>query len=158
MDEFMAAAVEEARLSAAEKGYPIGSVVVRDGTIVGRGRNRFLQTGDPTTHAEMEAIRDAARNAAGEVDTLLNGATVYTTMMPCEMCAGAIIRFGIARVVVGETQTYTDAGTRTLMARQDIEVAVLEDPACIQLVENYLQAYPEWAQLMRARTRRRLNL
>ncbi len=158
MDEFMAAAVEEARQSTAEQGYPIGSVVVSDGTVVGRGRNRFLQTGDPTTHAEMEAIRDAARNAAGEVDALLKGATVYTTMMPCEMCAGAIIRFGIARVVVGETRTYTDAGTQTLMARQDIEVAVLEDPACVQLVESYLQANPQWAQLMRARTRRRLNL
>ena len=158
MDKFMAAALNEARSSMAEEGYPIGSVVVRDGEIIGYGRNRFLQTGDPTTHAEMEAIRDAAKNAAGDVDAVLKSATVYTTMMPCEMCAGAIIRFGIARVVVGETQTYTDAGTRALMTRQDIRVEVLEDPACMALVEEYLSAFPEWAKVMRARTRRRLVL
>lgn len=158
MDEFMAAALDEARLSMAEDGYPIGSVLVRDGKIAGRGRNRFLQTGDPTTHAEMEAIRDAAQNAGGGVDALLQGATVYTTMMPCEMCAGAIIRFGIERVVVGETRTYTDAGTETLMARQDIQVEVLEDPGCIALVEEYIESHPEWTQIMRARTRRRLAL
>lgn len=158
MDEFMTAALEEARSSMAEDGYPIGSVVVRDGKIAGRGRNRFLQTGDPTAHAEMEAIRDAAKNAAGDVDVLLKGATVYTTMMPCEMCAGAIIRFGIARVVVGETRTYTDAGTETLMSRQDIEVEVRQDPGCIAVVEEYVKAFPEWTRVMRARTRRRLSL
>lgn len=158
MDEYMTAALDEARSSMDEDGYPIGSVVVREGVIVGRGRNRFLQTGDPTTHAEMEAIRDAARNAAGDVDALLKGATVYTTMMPCEMCAGAIIRFGIARVVVGETRTYNDAGTRTLMARQDIRVEVLEDPACMSVVEEYVRTFPEWTRVMRARTRRRLIL
>ena len=158
MDEFMKAAIEEARASMAENGYPIGSVVVRDKKILGRGRNRFLQSGDPTTHAEMEAIRDAAANAGGDIDALLKGATCYTTMMPCEMCAGAIIRFGIARVVVGETQTYTDAGTETLMTRQDIAVEVLEDPGCIALVEEYVEAHPEWTDVMRARTRRQLAL
>ncbi len=158
MDAFMTVALEEARLSMAEDGYPIGSVVVRNGEIVGRGRNRFLQTGDPTTHAEMEAIRDAAKHSGGDVDALLNGASVYTTMMPCEMCAGAIIRFGIARVVVGETQTYTDAGTLTLMARQDIRVEVMQESECIAVVEEYVKACPEWTQVMRARTRRRLAL
>jgi cytosine deaminase len=158
MDEFMTAALEEARLSMAEEGYPIGSVVVRNGEIVGRGHNRFLQTGDPTTHAEMEAIRDAANRARGDVDALLKGASIYTTMMPCEMCAGAIIRFGITRVVVGETQTYTDAGTETLMARQEIDVEVIQEPGCISVVEEYVKACPEWAQVMRARTRRRLVL
>lgn len=158
MDEFMAAAIEQARVGMTENGYPIGSVVVRDGKIAGRGRNRFLQTGDPTTHAEMEAIRDAAKKAGGEVDALLKGATVYTTMMPCEMCAGAIIRFGISRVVVGETRTYTDAGTETLMQRQDIEIEVLQAPECIEVVEAYLETHPEWTEVMRARTRRRLAL
>lgn len=156
MDECMAVALEEAHLSMAEDGYPIGSVVVRGGKIVGRGRNRFLQTGDPTAHAEIEAIRDAAKNANGDVDALVKGASVYTTMMPCEMCAGAIIRFGIARVVVGETQTYTHAGTDALMLRQGIQVEVLEDPACIAVVEKYLKAFPQWANVMRAHTRRRL--
>ncbi len=158
MDEFMTEALDQARLSMSEDGYPIGSVVVRDGVVVGRGRNRFLQSGDPTTHAEMEAIRDAAKRAVGQVEALLKGATVYTTMMPCEMCAGAIIRFGIARVVVGETQTYNDAGTQTLMARQDIQVEVFEDPACVALVEQYVKDFPEWTETMRARTRRRLVL
>lgn len=158
MDAFMTAAIEEARLSAAENGYPIGSVVVRNDAVIGKGRNRFLQSGDPTTHAEMEAIRDAAGRAPAGIDALLKGATVYTTMMPCEMCAGAIIRFGIARVVVGETKTYTDAGTEKLMARQDIAVQVLEDPECIAMVEEYLKSYPKWKETMRARTRRRLNL
>lgn len=158
MDEYMTAALNEARSSMAEDGYPIGSVVVRDGNIIGRGRNRFLQTGDPTTHAEMEAIRDAAKNAAGDVDAVLKGATVYTTMMPCEMCAGAIIRFGIARVVVGETQTYTDAGTEALMSRQDIRVEVLEEPSCVAVVEEYVEAFPEWTRVMRTRNRRRLVL
>lgn len=158
MDEFMTAALNEARSSMAEDGYPIGSVVVRDGEIIGYGRNRFLQTGDPTTHAEMEAIRDAAKIATVDLDAVLKGATVYTTMMPCEMCAGAIIRFGITRVVVGETRTYTDAGTETLMKRQGIEVEVLEAPGCIDVVETYLETHPEWTEVMRARTRRRLTL
>ncbi len=158
MDEFMTAALNEARSSMAEDGYPIGSVVVRDGEIIGYGRNRFLQTGDPTTHAELEAIRDAAKIATVDLDAVLKGATVYTTMMPCEMCAGAIIRFGITRVVVGETQTYTDAGTQVLMARQDIRVEVLEDPACVAVVEEYVKAFPEWTKAMRARNRRPLVL
>lgn len=154
----MAAALEEARSSMAEGGYPIGSVLTRGGKIAGRGRNRFLQTGDPTAHAEMEAIRDSARKADGGVDALLKGATVYTTMMPCEMCAGAIIRFGIARVVVGETQTYKHAGTDALMVRQGIQIEVLEDRACIAVVEDYVKAFPQWTNVMRARTRRRLNI
>ncbi|MDH3414563.1 MAG: nucleoside deaminase [Gammaproteobacteria bacterium] len=136
MDRYMIAALDQAHLSMAEDGYPVGSVVVRDGEIIGRGRNRFLQSGDPTTHAEMKASRDLAKYAGGEVEALLKGASVYTTMMPCEMCAGAIIRFGIARVVVRETQTYTDAGTATLMARQDIRVELLQDPACKAVVEQ----------------------
>jgi creatinine deaminase len=158
MNQYMSAALDQARRSMAEGGYPIGSVVVRDGDIVGRGRNRFLQSGDPTTHAEMEAIRDVAKHAGGDVEAVLKGATVYTTMMPCEMCAGAIIRFGIARVVVGETRSYTDAGTATLMGRQDIRVEVLEDPECVSVVEQYVEAFPEWTRIMRARTRRRLVL
>jgi len=136
MVECMAAALEETGLCMTEDGYPIGSVVVRGGKIAERGRNRFLQTGDPTAHAEMEAIRDAAKNANGDVDALVKGASVYTTMMPCEMCAGAIIRFGIARVVVGETQAYKHAGTDALMVRQGIQVEVLEDPGRIAVVEK----------------------
>ncbi len=142
MDPLMAEALAEARAGFEEGGAPIGSVVVKDEEILGRGRNTFFQTGDPTGHAEMEAFRDAARRAAaarppGPIEALLRGATVYTTMMPCLMCTGAIIRFGAARVVVGEARTYADAGTRALMERQGIEVIVLDEPECVALIEAY---------------------
>lgn len=148
MDEFMAAAIDEARAGLEEGGHPIGSVLVKDGAILGRGRNTWFQNADPTGHAEMEAYRDAARRAKGRepldgISELIQGASVYTTMMPCEMCAGAIIRFGAKRVVVGETATYDDAGTQALMERQGIEVAVLHSAECIALVEEYLRRYPE---------------
>lgn len=158
MIEPMAAAVEEARASAEENGLPIGSVVARNETILGFGRNRFRQTGDPTTHAEMEAIRDAARRHPEDVDALLSGAAIYTTMMPCEMCAGAIIRFGISRVVVAETRTYTDPGTQALMERQGITVEVSDDEQSVRLVEDYFARHPEWEAFMRARKRKLLKL
>lgn len=158
MSEFMAAALAEAEASIAEGGLPIGSVIVAGGRIVGAGRNRYRQTGDPTAHAEMEAIRDAARRAGGDRDALLRGATCYTTMMPCEMCTGAIIRFELGRVVVAETRTYVDAGTRPLLERQGIAVEVLDDPASIRLVESYLEARADQAAVMRATDRRRLRL
>ena len=95
----------------------------------------------------MEAFRDAARQAANrppqEIDKLLRGADIYTTMMPCPMCAGAIIRFGVTRVVVGEALTYALSGTKELMERQGIEVIVLDEPACVALIETYLAQHPE---------------
>ena len=154
----MAAAIEEARASAAENGLPIGSVVARDDLILGFGRNRFRQTGDPTSHAEMEAIRDAARRKPDNVDALFSGAAIYTTMMPCEMCTGAIIRFGFSRVVVAETRTYTDSGTRALMERQGITVEVTDDETSVKLVEEYFARHPEWEAFMRARKRKLLKL
>ncbi|HEX9586046.1 MAG TPA: nucleoside deaminase [Gammaproteobacteria bacterium] len=154
----MAAAIEEARASVEENGLPIGSSVARKDRILGLGRNRFRQTGDPTSHAEMEAIRDAARRTPVDVDALFKGATIYTTMMPCEMCAGAIIRFGITRVVVAETRTYTDPGTRQLLERQGITVEVSDEQASIDLVEDFCARHPEWEAMMRARKRKRLVL
>lgn len=158
MSNPMTAAIEEARAGADENGLPIGSVVAREGGVLGRGRNRFRQTGDPTSHAEMEAIRDAARRAPEDVDALFQGATLYTTMMPCEMCAGAIIRFGISRVVVAETRTYTEAGTRQLLERQGITVEVTDEKASVRLVEDYCARHPEWEAMMRARNRKLLVL
>lgn len=148
MDEFMLAAIDEARAGLDEGGHPIGSVLAKDGVLLGRGRNTWFQNADPTGHAEMEAYRDAARRAKDtksldEIDELVRGGTVYTTMMPCEMCAGAIIRFGARRVVVGETTTYADAGTQALMERQGIRVDVMHSGECIALVEEYLRRYPE---------------
>lgn len=148
MDEFMVEALAEAQAGFEEGGWPIGSVLVKNGEILGRGRNLWFQNGDPTSHAEMEAFRDAARRAMDtrdrdELEEYLRGGTVYTTMMPCEMCTGAIIRLSAEKVVVGETTTYIDAGTRLIMERQGIEVSVLQSPECIALVELYFRRHPE---------------
>ena len=157
MADAAALAMEEANLGTEEGGLPIGSVLMRHTDVVGRGRNRWVQTGDPTAHAEMEAIRDAARLGA-DFDAIVSGATIYTTMMPCEMCAGAIIRFEIARVVVVETRTYTHAGTSTLMERQGIVVEVIDDTPWVAYMERWLEDNPELASMMRARNRKTLVL
>ena len=143
IDAFMAEALVEARTGLDEGGMPVGSVVVKDDAILGRGRNSLFQTGDPTGHAEMEAYRDAARNLAAtaapyQIDKLLRGSTVYTTLMPCPMCAGAIIWFGAARVVVGDAKTY-GPGTQALMESRGIAVRVLDAPVCVELMQSYLR-------------------
>ena len=147
-DEFMVQAIAEARASYQEGGLPIGSLLVKDGRVLGRGRNTLYQNSDPTGHAEMEAYRDAARRAAethtpNEIEALVTGGTVYTTMMPCEMCAGAIIRFQATRVVVAETRSYRPSATQRLMEMQGIEVVVLDDAASAALVETYYAEHPE---------------
>ena len=147
-DDFMAQTIAEARASYDEGGQPIGSLLVKDGRVLGRGRNTLYQNGDPTGHAEMEAFRDAARRAAGthtpdEIEALVSGGTVYTTMMPCEMCAGAIIRFRAARVVVAEARTYRPSATQRLMELQGIEVMVLDDADSVALVEAYYAEHPD---------------
>ena len=113
MDPHISAAHQQAVNSLEEGGFPVGSVIVKDGQVIGAGFNRYTQTGDPTTHAELEAIRDVAAKAGERpLLDLLAGATCYTTMMPCEMCSGAIIRFGLAAVVVAEVASYDAADTR----------------------------------------------
>ena len=148
MDEFMRAAFAEAKASFDEGGQPIGSVLVKDGQILGRGRNSLAQSGDVTSHAEMEAYRDASRRAAqttpnDDIADLLSGGTVYTTMMPCDMCSGAIIRFAAARVVVAETTSYGVSGTRELLESHGIEVVLCNEADCIHLVEAYYRLHPE---------------
>ena len=159
MNEFMKAAWDEAKIGLDEGNLPVGSVVVKDGQIIGVGRNRQHQTGDPTTHAELEAIRGAARRAPGQdpVD-LLKNAICYTTMMPCPMCAGAIIRFGFSKVVVAETQSYVDAGTQPLMERQGLSIEVRREESCIELVESYYQDHPEIGRIMKSAARGQLKL
>ena len=151
MDKFMIEAMAEARAGMAEGNSPIGSVFVKDGEILGRGRNTLMRTSDPTAHAEIEAYRDAAQNIAKtckpeEVQNALAGGIIYTTMMPCPMCAGAIIRFGAKAVVVAETQSYTDSGTKPFMERQGIEVSVLDAPESIAMMEEYYGQNPERRQ------------
>ncbi len=143
-DPHMAAAHQQAVASIGEGGFPVGSVIVKDGRIIGAGRNRFSQTGDPTSHAEMEAIRDAvARTRDARSLELLTGATCYTTMMPCEMCAGAIIRFGLAAVVVAEVTSYRAADTRHFLEGRGIQVEIRDEEACKATVERYYDAHPE---------------
>ncbi len=146
MDEFMEAAFAEAKASFEEGGQPIGAVLVKDGRVLGRGRNRLSQSGDATSHAEMEAYRDASRRAAKtpeRIDKLLGGGIVYTTMMPCIMCSGAIIRFAAARVMVAETVSYSMPDTVDFLERHGIEVTLGHTPECIDLVEAYYALHPD---------------
>lgn len=159
MDSFMQLASEEARQGADENNFPVGSVIVKDGEVIGVGHNRHRETGDPTSHAEIEAIRDAARRAPGvDPSDLFGGAVCYTTMMPCQMCAGAIIRFGFTKVVVAEVETYVDSGAQPLMERQGLAVEVGREQDCIDLVETYYQSDPAFEQIMRSARRGRLEL
>ena len=144
MDPHLGAAHRQAVKSVEQGGFPVGSVIVKDGQIIGAGFNRYAQTGDPTTHAEMEAIRDAAARAvAGQTLDLLGGAICYTTMMPCEMCSGAIIRFGLAAVVVAEVSSYEPADTRRFLEKRGVRVEIRDEEACKATVERYYVAHPQ---------------
>ena len=144
MDRHLSAAHRAAVDSLEEGGFPVGSVIVKDGRVIGTGFNRYAQTGDPTTHAEMEAIRDAAHRV-GDGDLLgrLSGATCYTTMMPCEMCAGAIIRFGLTKVVVAEVSSYHPADTGALLESRGIQLEIRDEEACKATVERYYVRHPK---------------
>ena len=135
MDPFMAAAIEETRLGAAEGGIPIGAVLVQDGRIIGRGRNRRVQDDDPITHAETDCLRNAGRRAS------YRGTTVYSTLMPCYMCAGTAVQFAVAKVVAGEFETF--AGARTFMESHGIEVVDLDLAECKALMADFIRRHPE---------------
>ena len=159
MNAFMQAAWDEAKAGLDDGNLPVGSVIVKDGTVIGRGRNRQRENGDPTSHAELEASGDGARRQAAEDPAkLFEGVTCYTTMMPRPMCAGALIRFGFADVVVAETESYADAGTQPLMERQGLEVDVTNEQSCIDLVHSYDEKEPPAAQAMRSGARAKLKL
>ncbi len=144
VDPHMAAAHRQAVRSLEEGGFPVGSVIVKDGQQIGAGFNRHAQTGDPTTHAELEAIRDAAARAGeGQLLDLLAGATCYTTMMPCEMCSGAIIRFGLAAVVVAEVSSYIPADTGSFLEERGVRVEIRDEEACKATVERYYVEHPQ---------------
>jgi creatinine deaminase len=136
---FLNEAIREAEAGQAEGGIPIGSVLVRGGTIIGRGHNRRVQRGDPTAHAEIECLRNAGRQPT------LRDTVLYSTLMPCYLCAGAAVQFGIPRVVVGESRTF--AGARGLLESQGVAVIDLDDPRCRQMMEAFIAARPElWAE------------
>lgn len=131
---FMAEAVAEARKGLAEGGIPIGSVLVRDGVIIGRGHNRRVQDGDPIAHGEMSAFRDAGRQAT------YRDVTVYTTLSPCMMCSGTIVQFGVGRVVIGEADTF--GGNEKFLRARGVAVRILDDPECKAMMKAFIRANP----------------
>lgn len=137
MDEFMRAAREEAEQGLREGGIPIGSVLVHGGAILGRGHNRRVQQGSVVLHGEMDALERAGRQPA----RVYRECTLYTTLSPCAMCTGAILLYGIPRVVIGENRTFM--GEEALLRSRGVEVQVLQDPACIALMERFIAANPE---------------
>lgn len=137
MDEFMAAALDEARRGGSEGGIPIGSVLVHGGRIIGRGHNRRVQKGSVLLHGEMDALENAGRQAAA----VYRACTLYTTLSPCSMCSGAILLYGIPRVIVGENVTFT--GEEALLRSRGVTVAVLQERECIRLMETFIRDRPE---------------
>ncbi len=137
MDAFMQAALDEARQGLAEGGIPIGSVLVHKGRILGRGHNRRVQKGSAILHGEMDALENAGRQPA----SVYRESVLYTTLSPCPMCSGAIILYGIPRVVVGENRTFM--GEEELLQSRGVQVEVLQDRECIGLMERFIAERPE---------------
>ena len=133
--DFMRRARDEARKSLEAGGVPVGSVLVRNGAVIGSGHNQRVQKGDPVAHGEMDCIRNAGRQRSYK-DT-----TLYTTLSPCMMCAGTIVQFGIPRVVVGENRTF--GGNEDFLRSRGVEIAVLDDPACKALMDRFIELYPQ---------------
>lgn len=133
--KFLDAAYEEARKGLAEGGIPIGSVLVRDGEIIGRGRNRRVQKGDPILHEEMDAIQNAGRQKS------YRDVTCYTTLSPCMMCTGTIIQFGISRVVVGESNSFK--GFQDVLSLAGVDVVDAHDERCEAMMAEFIATHPE---------------
>jgi cytosine deaminase len=136
-DEFLAAAIEEARKGLADGGIPIGAVLVIDDTIIGRGHNQRVQKGSPVLHAEMDCLENAGRLSASEY----RRATLYSTLSPCDMCSGTVLLYGIPNVVIGENRTFR--GPEEYLRSRGVDIHVADDPACRQLLEAFISTYPE---------------
>lgn len=135
MDKFLQAAIEEAKTGLSEKGIPIGSVLVKDGKIVGRGHNKRVQDNDPMTHAEIDCLRNAGRVGSYK-DSVL-----YSTLMPCYMCAGTVVQFGIKKVYAGESKTFS--GAREFMESHGVEVIDLNSEECIAMMNKFIEENPK---------------
>lgn len=139
MDPFMQAAIEEAKLGRKEGGIPIGSILVRADRIIGRGHNRRVQDHDPVTHAEIDCLRRAGR-IGSYADTVL-----YSTLMPCYLCAGAVVQFRIPKVVAGESTTFP--GARKFLESHGVEVVDLDLEECKQLMRDFIRDNPDlWSE------------
>lgn len=134
---FLSAAIEEAKKSLAEGGIPIGSVLVIDDAIVGRGHNRRVQKGSAILHAEMDCLENAGRLPASDY----RRATLFSTLSPCDMCSGAILLYGIPRVVVGENETFR--GPEDYVRDRGVEVTVVGDAECRRLMTEFIAAHPD---------------
>lgn len=132
---FMRTAYAEAKIGYDEGGLPIGAVLTENGEVIGRGHNRRVQEGDPIAHGEMDCLRRAGRRRG------YGATTLYTTLSPCMMCTGAILQFGIPRVVVGEDKNFD--GNIGFLSERGVEVALLQDPDCIGLMGRFIREHPE---------------
>src|ERR1700752_942330 len=132
MDEFMEIAIEEARRGLQEGGIPIGSVVVHQGKVIGRGHNRRVQQGSVVLHGEMDALENAGRQPA----SVYRECTLYTTLSPCSMCSGAILLYGIPRVIVGENRTFM--GEEELLRSRGVSVEVVQSSECVKMMEEFI--------------------
>lgn len=137
MDPFLRAAIDEARQGLAEGGIPIGSVLVIDGRIVGRGHNRRVQQGSAILHAEMDCIERAGRLKAADY----RWSTLYSTLSPCDMCSGTALLYGIPRIVIGENRTFQ--GPEDYVRSRGVELTIVDDAECVQLMREFIAAKPE---------------
>jgi len=137
MDSFLGVAIEEAALGRREGGIPIGAVLVHRGAIIGRGHNRRVQQRSAVLHGEMDALERAGRQPAA----VYRESVMYTTLSPCAMCSGAILLYGIPRVVVGENQTFM--GEEALLRARGVRVDVVQDARCVAMMQEFIAAHPE---------------
>lgn len=137
MEEFLDAAISEAQQGALEGGVPIGSVLVHEGRIIGRGHNRRVQQGSTVLHGEMDALENAGRQPA----SVYRESVLYTTLSPCPMCSGAILLYGIPRVVIGENQTFM--GEEALLRSRGVDLTVVQDARCMELMQRFITEHPE---------------
>ncbi len=137
MDEFLKEAIKEAKIGLDEGGIPIGSVLVIDGKIVGRGHNKRVQNSSAILHAEMDCLENAGRLSASEYKK----ATLYSTLSPCDMCSGAVLLYGIKKVIIGENKTFI--GPENYVKSRGVSVEVLDDKECCSMMEKFIEKSPE---------------
>lgn len=136
MNKFLQAAIEEAQKGLDESGIPIGSVIVHDGKIIGRGHNRRIQKGSAILHGEMDALENAGRQRA----SVYRESVLYTTLSPCSMCSGAILLYGIPKVIIGENKTFM--GEEELLKSRGVQIEVLQNQTCIDMMIKFINENP----------------
>jgi cytosine deaminase len=134
MNEFLLEAIKEAKTGLDEGGIPIGSVLVHDGKVIGRGHNRRVQNGSVILHGEMDALENAGRQSA----SVYRACVLYTTLSPCPMCSGTILLYGIPKVVIGENETFL--GDEKLLADRGVEVTVINDSTCKEMMKSFIES------------------